>query len=992
MDLNLHTLRVLLASPHDQQAQAKVLQYFDYLTQTYSGWEHSARILLTEDSNRYAEADDFQQNQVHQFIKQWILHQAQRRGAVSTRNKSAQIVALAFLVDFPARWPAFFQDLAGGTLVSAGTPAALDFYLRVLHTINCEIADKDISHTPQLLPDDEMWLVFQELVRNTLIKDSMRDHCVRDLVSSWLTIVKVWWSQQTMWPSLESDVVNLCLDVVGSYVAWIDIGLVANDDFVTTLLSLLARTEFREAAADCLREIIAKGMDPRAKATLVESFLEKLTQVGAFQVIKNEEDSEYVVKLSRLMNVMGTSLVEGYNKILKSGGNNNNTELLALTHQCINNKVPYLLAFLNSESEDVSLAIVDFARDYILFLKQQNALGRYGQHEKSNVESLLNVIFSRYKYDDFYNFNDQRVMMQGEGEAVFDEYRKTLKVLFDNLSQLDKELVLMETGKLISNNLSRWKALEFSEVEVALAFLYLLGESLPPDASKSGPLAPLLRLRLSIAALYYIVVEHQDGVVQAVSSGVVNHGHMAISREYFELVLRYEKVLEPDLLLDVLAAFLDERGLAHPNPKVRSRVSYLFSRFIRAQKSHIQLYISHILLKVQEMLEKNFSNDSFLCFNDQLNLYEAAAQLIIGATSLDPIGKHQKLDGLLRPVIVEFKACLQRLQVQTDEQTKRDMAELMNHAIEITCKTSKAFSGQNPMKACACTQIYLDSLSVFLTALQVGQLGPHTGLVQTGVRKLLHRLVVCLEEELLPYISPAAFWVLAGDLPELVPLLNQIIAKYKKDIVPFIQGIFTPFVQRIFEVLTRPVEANDQEAQREKLLLQRNYYAFIAAIVTNNVVEAITDKVLVAEMLKHVLLSIVQGAVEIPDPVVRNLHHSFVQSDSRDCTGTEDLFFHPQDTGGLLGRVVWVAGGNDGVPEFLEFIYQSIIPACFMAPLKESFDLTDAQTAKLPNQLAAEFCDNLVNNPKDFKFYLKVAHQEKKCFLFRNIVSVKLKM
>ncbi|UYV62672.1 XPOT [Cordylochernes scorpioides] len=916
MDLNLHTLRVLLASPHDQQAQAKVLQYFDYLTQTYSGWEHSARILLTEDSNRndqvdffclrviehylknrYAEADDFQQNQVHQFIKQWILHQAQRRGAVSTRNKSAQIVALAFLVDFPARWPAFFQDLAGGTLVSAGTPAALDFYLRVLHTINCEIADKDISHTPQ------------ELVRNTLIKDSMRDHCVRDLVSSWLTIV-------TMWPSLESDVVNLCLDVVGSYVAWIDIGLVANDDFVTTLLSLLARTEFREAAADCLREIIAKGMDPRAKATLVESFLEKLTQVGAFQVIKNEEDSEYVVKLSRLMNVMGTSLVEGYNKILKSGGNNNNTELLALTHQCINNKVPYLLAFLNSESEDVSLAIVDFARDYILFLKQQNALGRYGQHEKSNVESLLNVIFSRYKYDDFYNFNDQ-----GEGEAVFDEYRKTLKVLFDNLSQLDKELVLMETGKLISNNLSRWKALEFSEVEVALAFLYLLGESLPPDASKSGPLAPLLRL--------------------AVSSGVVNHGHMAISREYFELVLRYEKVLEPDLLLDVLAAFLDERGLAHPNPKVRSRVSYLFSRFIRAQKSHIQLYISHILLKVQEMLEKNFSNDSFLCFNDQLNLYEAAAQLIIGATSLDPIGKHQKLDGLLRPVIVEFKACLQRLQVQTDEQTKRDMAELMNHAIEITCKTSKAFSGQNPMKACACTQIYLDSLSVFLTALQVGQLGPHTGLVQTGVRKLLHRLVVCLEEELLPYISPAAFWVLAGDLPELVPLLNQIIAKYK--------GIFTPFVQRIFEVLTRPVEANDQEAQREKLLLQRNYYAFIAAIVTNNVVEAITDK-----------------------------------------------------------------GGNDGVPEFLEFIYQSIIPACFMAPLKESFDLTDAQTAKalvecglclravyqrrgnelplflttqyfpslqLPNQLAAEFCDNLVNNPKDFKFYLKVDMEELHLYL-----------
>ena len=37
-------------------------------------------------------------------------------------------------------------------------------------------------------------------------------------------------------------------------------------------------------------------------------------------------------------------------------------------------------------------------------------------------------------------------------------------------------------------------------------------------------------------------------------------------------------------------------------------------------------------------------------------------------------------------------------------------------------------------------------------------------------------------------------------------------------------------------------------------------------------------------------------------------------------------------------------GGSNGLNGFGEFIYESIVPASFVAPMKSTFDLNDAQT------------------------------------------------
>lgn len=57
--------------------------------------------------------------------------------------------------------------------------------------------------------------------------------------------------------------------------------------------------------------------------------------------------------------------------------------------------------------------------------------------ERGLLENMLYVVITKTKYDENYNFTQA-----GEDEAMFDDYRKKLKVVFDNLAALVPELVL----------------------------------------------------------------------------------------------------------------------------------------------------------------------------------------------------------------------------------------------------------------------------------------------------------------------------------------------------------------------------------------------------------------------------------------------------------------------------------------------------------------------------------------------------------------------
>uniref|UniRef100_A0A2I3NFM1 Exportin-T n=1 Tax=Papio anubis TaxID=9555 RepID=A0A2I3NFM1_PAPAN len=789
--------------------------------------------------------------------------------------------------------------------------------------IDSELVDCDVVHTSE------------EARRNTLIKDTMREQCIPNLVESWYQILQNF--QYT-----NSEVTCQCLEVVGAYVSWIDLSLIANDRFINMLLGHMSIEVLREEACDCLFEVVNKGMDPADKMKLVESLCQVLQSAGFFS-IDQEEDVDFLARFSKLVNGMGQSLIVSWSKLIKNRDIKNAQEAL----QAIETKVALMLQLLIHEDDDISSNIIGFCYDYLHILKQLTVLS---DQQKANVEAIMLAIMKKLTYDEEYNFENE-----GEDEAMFVEYRKQLKLLLDRLAEVSPELLLASVRRVFSSTLQKWQTTQFMEVEVAIRLLYMLAEALPVShgAHFSGDVSKASAL--------------QDMMRTLVTSGVSSYQHTSVTLEFFETVVRYEKffTVEPQHIPCVLMAFLDHRGLRHSSAKVRSRTAYLFSRFVRSLNQQMNPFIEDILNRIQDLLELSppeNGHQSLLSSDDQLFVYETAGVLIINSEY--PAERKQALmRNLLTPLMEKFKILLEKLMLAQDEERQASLADCLNHAVGFASRTSKAFSNKQTVKQCGCSEVYLDCLQTFLPALSCPL---QKDILRSGVRTFLHRMSICLEEEVLPFIPSASEHMLkdceAKDLQEFIPLINQIMAKFKIQVSPFLQQMFMPLLHAIFEVLLRPAEENDQSAALEKQMLRRSYFAFLQTVTGSGMSEVIANQG--AENVERVLVTVIQGAVEYPDPIAQKT--CFI----------------------ILSKLVELWGGKDGPVGFADFVYKHIVPACFLAPLKQTFDLADAQIVLALSECAVtlktihlkrEFCQALQQpDAKVFKNYLKVFFQRAK--------------
>ena len=197
-------------------------------------------------------ATEEDQNALKHFMSIWLQMQTTRKANEKNflTKKSAQLFALVSLIDFPHRWPTFFNDLMATSLWSVGNA---DFYLKVLLAIDSEIVDRELPRTPE-----ESNLI-------TFYKNAIREHCVSDLVNSWYVLLKENSNKN-------AEITCQTLEVIGIYIDWIDSNLIVNDRFVEFFLFALSQVDLRETACTCIEEIINKRMEIRAKLRLIDYF------------------------------------------------------------------------------------------------------------------------------------------------------------------------------------------------------------------------------------------------------------------------------------------------------------------------------------------------------------------------------------------------------------------------------------------------------------------------------------------------------------------------------------------------------------------------------------------------------------------------------------------------------------------------------------------------------------------------------------------------
>lgn len=128
---------------------------------------------------------------------------------------------------------------------------AADFFVRLCISIDEEIARLDIPRTRD------------EVIRNTNIKDTMRLGDVQLLASFWFELLQEF-------KTTNMGIAQLVLKNIGSYIAWMDISLVVNDQVMSVLYELLGDANLRIPACECLADVISKGMLPLDKLNMIQ--------------------------------------------------------------------------------------------------------------------------------------------------------------------------------------------------------------------------------------------------------------------------------------------------------------------------------------------------------------------------------------------------------------------------------------------------------------------------------------------------------------------------------------------------------------------------------------------------------------------------------------------------------------------------------------------------------------------------------------------------
>jgi len=900
------------------------------------------------------------------------------------KNKLAQACAYAVALEYPERWPSFFADLAN--LLSRGTQG-VDMFTRVLEAIDEElIATLDAGRAGK-----------EDFARSMRVKEAMRaDGSLRLVFDAWRQCLE-------HFARVDPRVATRIWSVARRYVEWVDVGLVASEEYVQCAkeclmlddLSGAADESLRAAAVAYLHAVITKGMETSAKVRLIIST--KIVEVCArLQAIcaatQDDFDEEFVTQVTNLAAAVAAELLNA-NKVenITALG----VELSAEVGSSLHQVTPLVLSSINFKHERAVLVALPFLTAYIGYMKSQPALLNAAQPALTSACQALIArgAFPTEHIDDL-DWNDGSNALTQEFEADVFSLRAELNVQLKNIARLAPHLAREVVRQVLTSAIvgrGDGNQLCWQNVEVAISALFTLGEGADDAAVKPMSIADRSKATNGTG-------EVTDTPLGALAVSLIREWgtsvgraayHRLVAPTFLEICVRYHAVLERDdaALVAALTAFLDERGIGHVDLAVRSRACYLLSRLSRPLRCKLSDKVENIMRVLPAYLtefarslpEPTTQNAAFVSVSaagiqsramaesgndDRLYLFEAFGTML-GADEVNEEEQYRYLSQIAAGL------CRQIEEVAVGGQSGEDAPiriALATRAIVAFGNISKGFSQRTCLTNRPRTgEVFRSCLEMSLRCLDVW---PRDASVRNRATGFLHRMIDLLGPTVTSYLAPTVHKLRrdadAAELRETLVLFNQLASTYAAELAPFVVEVLPGLAAQIFNTISSAytqasVEsvggsiATNTEVVREADELERMWLTTTAALGANALVaptftgypniERTTP--LREQMLSHLVQAAQSHGTVSARKVALTALKSFVEEWTVDASPDEP----PSLEGAPTSSAPAKGPRDERVPGFTQFVIERVcVECCVLPPIRGDLDLSDAVSVGALNE------------------------------------------
>jgi exportin-T len=497
----------------------------------------------------------------------------------------------------------------------------------------------------------------EDAKRSMAFKDAMREACIETIALAWFEMIRTYHRTRP-------DVAAAVLGTVRCYVNWIDICLVANDQFIPLVLQLISgtytpstsmepsavagdhgiphpyRESCRVAAAEVLSEVVGKRMEASAKVALIH-------QLGVVPMCArwihdglpvDPDDEDLPGALGSLLASVATELDDSLKKIensvvgIAAVGLDMDPETMreatrerALAERLLNDVVPVIFTALTSPALDVCAPAVTFLTTYVNRLKrlaQSGTKSSGGDATSSSPASPGNSVGLS---------GDQRGHCRSALRAIATRLAADAKR--GRESDVDGDDVISDEGddqqSAPDATVDRTELLTLFKniAHVTWSEAVMLQSELIQDVLRVEPTPAAYQVEVTARLLYalgegapessFLADGDLGRFVVALMAGSVPFlaTDATVAIALLECFMRFAKVLEDpstaELIPTVLCMFMDH-GVLRVEPTASARACYLFMRLCKALRSHLRVYLNDILARIHTHMDRTLSRPPLL--------------------------------------------------------------------------------------------------------------------------------------------------------------------------------------------------------------------------------------------------------------------------------------------------------------------------------------------------------------------------------------------